>query len=101
MTNSFNDIRNAKTQIIMGGNPAEAHPISMQHLLEGKELNNANLVVIDPRFTRTAAHATEYVRIRSGPDIAVLWGMLWHRSEERRVGKECFSTCRSRWSPYN
>src|SRR3546814_18883719 len=24
-----------------------------------------------------------------------------HRSEERRVGKECVSTCRSRWSPYN
>src|SRR3546814_11943287 len=23
------------------------------------------------------------------------------RSEERRVGKECVSTCRSRWSPYN
>src|SRR3546814_16856784 len=23
------------------------------------------------------------------------------RSEERRVGKECFSTCRSRWSPYH
>jgi formate dehydrogenase major subunit len=78
MTNSFNDIRNAKTLIIMGGNPAEAHPIAMQHLLEGKELNKANFIVIDPRFTRTAAHATEYVRIRSGTDIAVLWGMLWH-----------------------
>src|SRR3546814_18629237 len=24
-----------------------------------------------------------------------------HRSEERRVGKECVSTCRSRWSPYS
>src|SRR3546814_12606926 len=24
----------------------------------------------------------------------------WHRSEERRVGKECVSTCSSRWSPY-
>src|SRR3546814_11686642 len=24
----------------------------------------------------------------------------WARSEERRVGKECVSTCRSRWSPY-
>ncbi|MCF6111475.1 formate dehydrogenase subunit alpha [Mesorhizobium muleiense] len=78
MTNSFNDIRNSKTMIIMGGNPAEAHPISLQHLLEGKELNHANFVVIDPRFTRTAAHATEYVRLRSGTDIAVLWGMLWH-----------------------
>ncbi|MFZ0846046.1 MAG: formate dehydrogenase subunit alpha [Pseudolabrys sp.] len=78
MTNSFNDIRNSKTQIIMGGNPAEAHPVSLQHLLEGAELNKANVIVIDPRLTRTAAHATEYVRLRPGTDIPVLWGMLWH-----------------------
>ena len=78
MTNSYNDIRNAKTMVIMGGNPAEAHPVSLQHVLEGKELNRANMIVIDPRLTRTAAHATEYVRIRSGTDIPVIWGMLWH-----------------------
>ena len=78
MTNSYNDIRRAKTLIIMGGNPAEAHPVSLQHLLEGKELNQANFIVIEPRLTRTAAHATEYVRIRSGTDIPVIWGMLWH-----------------------
>ena len=78
MTNSYNDIRNAKTMIIMGGNPAEAHPVSLQHLLEGKELNRANFIVIEPRLTRTAAHATEYVRIRSGTDIPVIYGMLWH-----------------------
>jgi formate dehydrogenase major subunit len=78
MTNSYNDIRNAKTQIIWGGNPAEAHPVSLQHLLEGAELNNANVVVVDPRLTRTAAHATEYVRLRPGTDIPVLYGMMWH-----------------------
>ena len=78
MTNSFNDIRNSKTQIIMGGNPAEAHPVSLQHLLEGAELNKANVIVIDPRMTRTAAHATEYVRLRPGTDIPVLYGMMWH-----------------------
>jgi formate dehydrogenase major subunit len=78
MTNSYNDIRNAKTMIIMGGNPAEAHPVSLQHVLAGKELNRANMIVIDPRLTRTAAHATEYVRIRSGTDIPVIYGMLWH-----------------------
>src|SRR5436305_8098880 len=78
MTNSYNDIRNAKTMIIMGGNPAEAHPVSLQHVLAGKELNRANMIVIDPRMTRTAAHATEYVRIRSGTDIPVIYGMLWH-----------------------
>ena len=78
MTNSFNDIRNAKTQIIWGGNPAEAHPVSLQHLLEGAELNKANVIVVDPRLTRTAAHATEYVRLRPGTDIPVLYGMMWH-----------------------
>ena len=78
MTNSFNDIRNSKTLVIMGGNPAEAHPVSLQHLLEGKELNKANFIVIDPRLTRTAAHATDYVRIRPGTDIPVLYGMMWH-----------------------
>ena len=77
-TNSYNDIRNAKTMIIMGGNPARAHPVAMQHLLAGKEINRANMIVIEPRFTRTAAHATEYVRIRPGTDIPVIWGMLWH-----------------------
>jgi formate dehydrogenase major subunit len=78
MTNSYTDIRNTKTQIIMGGNPAEAHPVSLQHLIEGAEMNKANIVVIDPRLTRTAAHATEYVRIRPGTDIPVLYGIMWH-----------------------
>jgi formate dehydrogenase major subunit len=78
MTNSYNDIRNSKTVVIMGGNPAEAHPVSLQHILEGQELNRANLIVIDPRLTRTAAHASEYVRLRPGTDIPVLYGMMWH-----------------------
>jgi len=78
MTNSYNDIRKSKTMIIMGGNPAEAHPVSLQHVLEGKELNRANMIVIDPRFTRTAAHATDYVRIRPGTDIPVIYGIMWH-----------------------
>ena len=78
MTNSYNDIRNAKTIMVMGGNPAEAHPVSLQHILEGKELNRANMIVIDPRMTRTAAHATEYVRVRPGTHIATIYGMLWH-----------------------
>jgi formate dehydrogenase major subunit len=78
MTNSYNDIRNSKTIMIMGGNPAEAHPVSLQHLLEGKELQRANFIVIDPRMSRTAAHATEYVRVRPGTHIATIYGMLWH-----------------------
>jgi formate dehydrogenase major subunit len=78
MTNSYNDLANSKAIMVMGGNPAEAHPVSLQHLLRAKEINRARLIVIDPRFTRTAAHATDYIRLRPGTDIPVIWGILWH-----------------------
>ena len=78
MTNNPNDMRNAKTLLFMGSNAAEAHPVAMQHMLESAELNKGNFIVIDPRLTRTAAHATEYVRMRPGTDIPVLHGMMWH-----------------------
>jgi formate dehydrogenase major subunit len=91
MTNSYNDIRNSKTLMIMGGNPAEAHPVSLQHLLEGKELNRANFIVIDPRMSRTAAHATEYVRVRPGTHIATIYGMLWHIFKNGWEDKEFIS----------
>src|SRR5262249_62205678 len=78
MPNTYPDIRNSKTLMFLGGTPAEAHPVSLQHLLEGKELTRANFIVCDPRMTRPAAHATEYVRLRNGTDIAVIYGMLWH-----------------------
>ncbi|MCU7845887.1 MAG: formate dehydrogenase subunit alpha [Candidatus Thiodiazotropha sp. (ex Monitilora ramsayi)] len=78
MTNSYNDIHNSKAILIIGGNPAEAHPVSLQHVFKAKEENNAPLIVIDPRFTRTAAHANQFLRLRPGTDIPVVWGMLWH-----------------------
>ncbi|MCU7918599.1 MAG: formate dehydrogenase subunit alpha [Candidatus Thiodiazotropha sp. (ex Epidulcina cf. delphinae)] len=78
MTNSYNDIHNSKAILIIGGNPAEAHPVSLQHVFKAKEQNNAQLIVIDPRFTRTAAHADLYLRLRPGTDVPLIWGMLWH-----------------------
>ncbi|MCP4329955.1 MAG: formate dehydrogenase subunit alpha [Alphaproteobacteria bacterium] len=78
MTNSYNDIHNSRAIFVIGGNPAEAHPVSLLHLMKAKERNNAPLIVCDPRFTRTAAHSDEYVRFRSGTDVALIWGILWH-----------------------
>ncbi len=78
MTNSYNDIHKSRAIFLIGGNPVEAHPVSLMHLLKCKEQNNAPLIVCDPRFTRTAAHATEYVRFRPGSDVALVWGILWH-----------------------
>jgi formate dehydrogenase major subunit len=88
MTNSFPDMHNARCIITFGGNPAEAHPVSMQHILKAKEQNNAPFIVVDPRFTRTAAHATEFVQPRPGTDIPVIWGILWHIFENGWEDKE-------------
>ncbi|MGI2852679.1 molybdopterin-dependent oxidoreductase [Shewanella algae] len=77
-TNSFNDIQNTKAIFFIGANPAEAHPVSMQHILIAKEKNNAKLIVVDPRFSRTAAHADLHCAIRPGTDIPFIYGMLWH-----------------------
>jgi len=78
MTNSYNDIHNSKAMLLIGSNPAEAHPVALQHIFKAKEENNAPLIVIDPRFTRTAAHANHFLRIRPGTDVPIIWGMLWH-----------------------
>jgi len=77
MTNSYNDMHNCKAMLFMGSNAAEAHPVAMQHILRGKE-NGAKLIVVDPRFTRTAAHADQYIRLRPGTDTPFVWGLLWH-----------------------
>jgi formate dehydrogenase major subunit len=88
MTNSFNDIHNSRAIFLIGGNPAEAHPVSLLHILRAKERNNAPLIVCDPRFTRTAAHADEFVRLRPGTDVALIWGILWHLFENGWEDKE-------------
>jgi len=77
MTNSYNDEQNSKSILFFGSNAAEAHPVSMLHTLHAKE-NGAKVIVVDPRFTRTAARADKYYRIRSGTDVAFLMGMLYH-----------------------
>ncbi len=88
MTNSYNDIHNTRSMILIGSNPTEAHPVALQHLLKAKEQNNAAMIVCDPRFTRTAAHATEFVRFRPGTDVALIWGILWHVFENGWEDKE-------------
>ncbi|HYR35086.1 MAG TPA: molybdopterin-dependent oxidoreductase, partial [Burkholderiales bacterium] len=77
MTNSYNDEQNSKSLLFFGSNAAEAHPVSMLHTLHAKE-NGCKVIVVDPRFTRTAAKADMYVRCRSGGDIAFLFGVLYH-----------------------
>jgi len=87
MTNSYNDMHNSKCMLFIGSNPAEAHPVSLQHIFRAKE-NGSKMLVIDPRYTRTAAHADHFVRIRPGSDVGIIWGMLWHIFENGWEDKE-------------
>ena len=77
MTNSYNDEQNSKCLLFFGSNAAEAHPVSMLHTLHARE-NGAKVIVADPRYTRTAAKADKFVRVRSGSDVAFLFGLLYH-----------------------
>ena len=75
MTNTWVDISNADFILIMGGNPAEAHPVGFKWAIEAKK-KGARIVVVDPRFNRSAAVADEYVPIRAGSDIVFLGGVI-------------------------
>ena len=76
MTNSWTDIKNTDLVVIMGGNAAEAHPCGFKGVTEAKANRGAKLIVVDPRFTRSAAVADFYAPIRQGSDIAFLLGVI-------------------------
>ena len=76
MTNSWTDIKNTDLVVIMGGNAAEAHPCGFKWVTEAKANRGAKLIVVDPRFTRSASVADVYAPIRQGTDIAFLLGVI-------------------------
>jgi len=86
MTNHWNDLANSDSILIIGCNPAENHPISFKWITKAQE-KGAKLIVVDPRFTRSASKADLFVRLRPGTDVALMGGLinyvleknLWHR----------------------
>src|SRR5450432_683299 len=88
MTNGWIDIKNTDMMLIMGGNPAENHPCGFKWAIEAKRQRNAKMIVVDPRFTRTAATADMFLQIRAGADIAFLGGIIRYALENQRIAKE-------------
>ena len=76
MTQPWTDIKNTDLAIVMGGNAAEAHPCGFKWVVEAKAHRGAKLIVVDPRYTRTAAVSDYYAPIRQGTDIAFLLGVI-------------------------
>src|SRR5512139_664096 len=88
MTNNWVDIKNADVVMIMGGNPAEAHPCGFKWVIEAKIKNKARVICVDPRFTRTAAMADVYAPVRAGTDIAFLGGLLSYLLQNQKIQRE-------------
>ncbi len=88
MTNGWVDIKNADVVLCMGGNPAENHPCGFKWAIEARRVRNAKIVVVDPRFTRTAAVADLYSPVRVGSDIAYLLGIIRYAIETKRYHDE-------------
>src|SRR5216684_6497796 len=88
MTNGWIDMKNTDMMLIMGGNPAENHPCGFKWPIEAKKTRNAKMIVIDPRFTRTAAVADLFVQIRAGTDIACLGGFINYAIQNNRIAKD-------------
>jgi formate dehydrogenase-N alpha subunit len=84
MTNHWGDMINADVVMIMGGNPAENHPIAMNWIRKTKE-RGAIVLQVDPRFNRTSHLADVWARMRSGTDIAFVGGMIHHALANDRV----------------
>ena len=88
MTNGWVDIKNTDMMLIMGGNPAEAHPCGFKWVVEAKKVRNAKLIVVDPRFQRTASQADIFCQIRAGSDIAFLGGLINYAIQNNRYAKD-------------
>ncbi len=88
MTNGWIDIKNTDMMLIMGGNPAENHPCGFKWAIEAKRNRNAKIIVVDPRFTRTASTADLFLQIRAGSDIAFLGGLIHYAIENNRTAKD-------------
>ncbi|AZI87648.1 formate dehydrogenase-N subunit alpha [Kosakonia sp. CCTCC M2018092] len=88
MTNNWVDIKNANVVLIMGGNAAEAHPVGFKWVVEAQTKNDATVLVVDPRFNRSAAVADFYAPIRAGSDTAFLLGIIRYLIEQDQIQHE-------------
>ena len=75
MTNHWTDVANSDYIMVIAGNPAENHPAAYGHITDAIE-RGAKLIVVDPRFTRSASKAHIYCPIRSGTDVAFIGGVI-------------------------
>ena len=80
-------MQNADCVLIMGSNMAEAHPVGFRFPMKARE-KGAQLIHVDPHFSRTSAMCQQYVKIRTGTDIAFLGGLILYILSEEKWFRE-------------
>ncbi len=75
MTNSIDEIRDARVIMVVGSNTTEQHPMIGMHMLEAKD-RGATIIVADPRRTQIAKFSHLHLRHKSGTDVALLNAMM-------------------------
>jgi len=88
MTNDWVDVKNSDCVLVIGANPAENHPASIAWINTARDRQGAKLIVVDPRFTRTAATSDLYCSLRSGTDIVFLGGLINYTLQNRLYNEE-------------
>jgi len=87
MTNHWIDLKNSDCIFIIGCNPAENHPISFKWIEKAMD-SGGKLIVVDPRYTRSASKADIYAQLRPGTDIAFLGGLINYALQHDLIHRE-------------
>ncbi|MBN1288461.1 MAG: formate dehydrogenase-N subunit alpha [Actinobacteria bacterium] len=87
MTNHWIDMKNSDCIMVCGANNAETSPVSWRWINEAQK-NGGKVIVVDPRFTRSAARADIFAQIRPGTDSAFFSGLVRYALENNLVQSE-------------
>ena len=86
-TTAQQDLANSDAILIMGSSMAENHPVGFQWVMEARK-RGAQILHVDPRFTRTSAMADKWVPLRAGSDIVFLGAMIRYVLEKDKDFRE-------------
>jgi formate dehydrogenase major subunit len=108
MTNSIGEIEGNDVLFIIGSNATEAHPI-IGNKMKRAARNGKKLIVIDPRRTEIADHATYFLQLHSGTDVILINGLIniiiknnWQAADyikERCEGYELMAETFKKYTP--
>ncbi|HQU58567.1 MAG TPA: molybdopterin-dependent oxidoreductase, partial [Saprospiraceae bacterium] len=82
-TNSIADLQYTDCILVVGANPTTAHPVTGARIKQ-QAMKGKTLIVVDPRRTELARHATYHLQLRPGTNVALLNMMIYYILKEKQ-----------------